>query len=98
MDHSTMPRMAPVRPHADTNTRWSLVAAAKGKDAGVALTELCSRYWCAVYAFLRRCGHPPRVAQELSTGFFRRLVRERLAKANPEFVLAHLRADLADAW
>jgi hypothetical protein len=105
MDQRPIKQPTLQRIRADTNTRWSLVAAAKGRDAGVALAELCSRYWCAVYAFLRRCDHPPHIAQELATGFFRRLVRERLQQASPEtcgrfreFVLAQLKRDLDEAW
>ena len=85
-------------------TRWSLVAAA-GRDAGPALTELCARYWCAAYAFIRRNGHPPRVAQELTSGFFRRLLHEHLLRIDArscdrfrDYLLAALRRAMEDAW
>jgi RNA polymerase sigma-70 factor (ECF subfamily) len=85
-------------------TRWSLVAAA-GREAGPALTELCARYWCAAYAFIRRHGHPPHVAQELTTGFFRRLLHEHLQRIDArscdrfrDYLLAALRRSMEDAW
>lgn len=68
-------------------TRWSLVAALDqpGRDAGDSdavrqqLLQLCLRYWYPVYVYLRRSGHPPAVAQALSTRFFARLLRGRVA-------------------
>jgi hypothetical protein len=43
-------------------TRWSQVVAAgdrAGPAAREALAEPCSAYWCPLYAFVRRKGHPP---------------------------------------
>lgn len=105
MDRSNPESIVAIRNPADDATRWSLVAAAKGPAAAVALTELCARYWCAAYAFMRRNGHPPHVAQELTTGFFRRLVHEHLDKLDPqrcgrfrEYLLQALNRAMADAW
>ena len=60
-----------------TTTHWSLVlAAAGGKDArgGEALDRLCQVYWYPLYAFVRRQGHAPHDAQDLTQEFFLRLL------------------------
>ena len=58
------------------NTRWSLVAAldASGPEAKTPLLELCLRNWYPVYSYLRRCGHAPETAQELTRAFFDHLL------------------------
>jgi RNA polymerase sigma-70 factor (ECF subfamily) len=66
----------PQDPHAGrdgshfANTRWSLVAALRA-DARPQrpLLELCLRYWYPVYAYVRRCGHPPERAHRISSSF-----------------------------
>lgn len=95
----------PRRPETFATTRWSLVAAASVGDARASLTELCVRYWYPVYAYARRCGHPPAVAQDITVAFFHRLVTERLKAADPrahgrfrEFVLHELNRFLAEDW
>lgn len=68
-------------------TRWSLVSRAGRKDTeGIrALDELCSTYWPAVYAMLRREGYPPEDAEDLTQGVFAKLVeREDLGSVAPE--------------
>jgi RNA polymerase sigma-70 factor (ECF subfamily) len=70
-------------PAAFPDTRWSLVLAAKGEQARRALDELCAAYWFPLYAFARRCGHLPPAAEDLTQGFFARLLsRELFAKAD----------------
>ncbi|MCI0540140.1 MAG: sigma-70 family RNA polymerase sigma factor [Verrucomicrobiales bacterium] len=70
-------------------TRWSKVLRVRSgqtdREAGAkALAELCEIYWFPLYAFARRCGHPPHDAEDLTQGFFGRLLeRELLAKADP---------------
>ena len=60
-------------------THWSLVlAAGRGGDstrAGQALATLCESYWYPLYAFIRRQGHAPHDAQDLTQEFFARLTR-----------------------
>jgi DNA-directed RNA polymerase specialized sigma24 family protein len=61
-------------------TAWSLVLAASGNptmDACDALAVLCQTYWNPVYAFIRRCGHTPDQAQDLTQGFFARLLEKQ---------------------
>jgi RNA polymerase sigma-70 factor (ECF subfamily) len=63
-------------------TRWTLVRAA-GAEATVrraALEEFARDYWPAVYAFIRRRGHAPADAEDLTQGFLVDLIgRESLA-------------------
>jgi RNA polymerase sigma factor (sigma-70 family) len=66
-------------------TRWSLVAAAKGPAARQALAELCELYWYPVYAFVRRRGHSPHDAADLTQAFFARLIETAgIAGADPD--------------
>jgi RNA polymerase sigma factor (sigma-70 family) len=58
-------------------THWSVVLEAKGDDsvrANEALEKLCRIYWRPVYAFIRRNGHSPTDAQDLTQEFFFRLL------------------------
>lgn len=60
-------------------TRWSIVAAVRagGEDeARRSLSELCRQYWVPVYAYVRRCGHPPAGAAALVQAFLSHLVHE----------------------
>ncbi len=70
----TAPSPAPERDFA--TTRWSVVLAAGGDDADAhaALSRLCTAYWFPLYAFIRRQGHGPHDAQELTQEFFARLL------------------------
>jgi RNA polymerase sigma factor (sigma-70 family) len=88
-------------------TRWTLVlTAARGNAssaAAVALGELCRVYWYPLYAFLRRRGHTPHDAEDLTQEFFAQLLaRQFLAKVDREkgkfrsFLLASLKNFLAD--
>jgi RNA polymerase sigma-70 factor (ECF subfamily) len=59
--------------------QWSLVLAAgrRGSAAGEeALARLCALYCYPVFAFVRRQGHPAEAAQDLSQGFFARLIEK----------------------
>jgi RNA polymerase sigma-70 factor (ECF subfamily) len=60
-------------------TQWSLVLAAQ--DAGSprareALARLCEGYWYPLYAYVRRQGHSAEDAQDLTQGFFARLLEK----------------------
>jgi DNA-directed RNA polymerase specialized sigma24 family protein len=66
-------------------TQWSLVLAAggRGSDRDDALARLCSLYWYPVFAFVRRQGHSADAAQDLTQGFFTRLIeKEDLGSAD----------------
>ncbi|MBI5772644.1 MAG: sigma-70 family RNA polymerase sigma factor [Verrucomicrobia bacterium] len=90
-------------------THWSLVlTAARGGDstrAGDALAALCQTYWYPLYAFVRRQGHAPHDAQDLTQEFFARLLAKNwLADVNRErgrfrsFLLAAMKHFLANEW
>jgi RNA polymerase sigma-70 factor (ECF subfamily) len=87
-------------------THWSIVlAAGHGDDtrSREALSRLCQTYWYPLYAFVRRHGHSPEDAQDLTQAFFVHLLEhEVLAKAEQTkgkfraFLLASLRHFLAN--
>ena len=68
-------------------TRWSQVIAAGDPDAPHArqsLDELCNAYWYPLYAYIRRRGHAPEQACDLTQDFFARaLEKGLLAEADP---------------
>jgi RNA polymerase sigma factor (sigma-70 family) len=54
-------------------------------DAREALATLCNAYWYPIYAYIRRQGHTPEQAQDLTQEFFAYLLeRDLIAKADPE--------------
>ena len=61
-------------------TRWSIVALSAHRDsrqARTALAELCRIYWYPLYAFVRRRGHTPHEAEDLTQSFFALLLEKR---------------------
>jgi len=68
-------------------TRWSMVnAAAHQSDvrSARALDELCQIYWPPLYGYLRGRGHDPDKAQDLTQGFFARLLEtDSIRSADP---------------
>lgn len=89
-------------------TRWTAVLAAARSDtvrARAALGELCQTYWYPLYAYVRRRGRNPQDAEDLTQGFFERLLKlNSLAGVSREsgkfraFLLASMNHYLADAW
>jgi DNA-directed RNA polymerase specialized sigma24 family protein len=69
-------------------THWSVVLAAKNKaspDCSQALETLCQTYWYPLYAFIRGSGYSPPDAQDLTQGFFARLLaKDYLRVVEPE--------------
>ena len=54
-------------------------------DAHAALTALCQTYWHPLYCCVRRHGHPPAAAQDLTQAFFAKLLeKNQIALADPE--------------
>ena len=90
------------------STRWSVVLQAgdaAAPEAHAALTHLCQQYWTPLYAFVRRSGHAPEDARDLTQEFFARLLEKRwLAEADPawgrfrSFLRAALKHFLANEW
>ena len=86
-------------------TRWSLVDLARDSGGGEALERLCRDYWYPLYAFARRSGKTPTDAEDLTQGFFQKLVeRGWLADAEREkgrlrtFLLTAFRRYMANEW
>ena len=98
----------PATAEAFRTTHWSVVLAAGGQptvSSQEALAQLCRTYWYPLYAFIRRKGHGPHDAQDLTQSFFARLLEKNyLAQADRErgrfrtFLLAALTHFLADEW
>jgi len=89
-------------------THWSVVRSAWEKDSprsAAALETLCRTYWYPLYAFLRRQGRPPHDAQDLTQGFFARLLQKDYLQAAARekgkfrtFLLVALKRFLANEW
>ena len=56
-------------------TQWSVVLAA-GRRGEEALAQLCAQYWSPVFAFVRRQGFQAEDAQDITQGFFTRLIEK----------------------
>jgi RNA polymerase sigma factor (sigma-70 family) len=71
------------------STHWSVVLAAGRADAPgaqEALESLCRTYWQPIYAYIRRRGHDPVEAQDLTQEFFAWLLEKKaVAKANAAY-------------
>ncbi|MBL9127471.1 MAG: sigma-70 family RNA polymerase sigma factor, partial [Verrucomicrobiales bacterium] len=65
-------------------THWSVVLKAARDDtpeAAAALEQLCADYWYPLYAYLRRRGHSPAEAEDLTQTFFaERVVTRRILR------------------
>lgn len=89
-------------------TRWSVVVTAgrcESTHARDALEQLCRAYWQPIYAFVRRQGHSPADAQDLTQEFFARLLEKNyLQNVDPakgrfrSFLLASVKHFLANEW
>jgi RNA polymerase sigma-70 factor (ECF subfamily) len=89
-------------------THWSVVISAadtSAPGAQAALEKLCRTYWYPLYAYVRRRGHNPEDAQDLTQEFFARfLERKHVQLANRErgrfrsFLLTTLKHFLVNEW
>jgi RNA polymerase sigma-70 factor (ECF subfamily) len=89
-------------------THWSIVLSAQDKGSprsAEALESLCRAYWYPLYAFARRAGHSPADAEDLTQGFFARvLAKDYLKSAAPDkgrfrtFLLVAFKHYSADEW
>ena len=89
-------------------THWSMVllaGQAMAPHADEALESLCRTYWNPLYAYVRRQGHNPHDAQDLTQEFFARLLAKKyLSLANQErgrfrsFLLKSLKHFLVNEW
>jgi RNA polymerase sigma factor (sigma-70 family) len=95
-------------PHIFATTQWSVVlSAGEGctGEASTALENLCRAYWYPIYLYVRRKGHGPTDAQDLTQEFFAQLIaKEHLRLADRRkgkfrtFLLATLDYFLAREW
>ncbi len=90
-------------------THWSIVLAARNQGfpqaAQEALARLCHIYWYPIYAFIRRRGHDPHEAQDLTQDFFVHVLEDEILKSvDPvkgkfrSFLLVSVKNFLAKAW
>lgn len=89
-------------------THWSAVLKAKQSDtthAHAALSELCQTYWFPLYAYVRRRGYNLHDAEDLTQGFFSRLLKfNSFADIHRErgkfrsFLIASMKHYLANEW
>jgi RNA polymerase sigma factor (sigma-70 family) len=87
-------------------THWSVVLSAaqiNSSHASQALDKLCRSYWSPLYSYIRRQGHGPEEAQDLTQAFFAKLLERNFwARADRQkgrfrsFLLTALRHFLAD--
>lgn len=90
------------------STHWSVVMLAGQTEdarAEAALEQLCKSYWFPLYAYVRRRGHSPHDAQDLTQEFFARLLEKnyiRLARQERgrfrAFLLKSLNHFLVNDW
>ncbi len=90
------------------STHWSIVLRAVRSDdseACAALAFLCQRYWYPLYVFVRKKGVGPEHAEDVTQGFFARLIdKQVLQQAAPSrgrfrsFLQTSLRNYLANEW
>ena len=89
-------------------THWTAVLAAgrgSSRQADVALEELCRTYWYPLYAYVRRQGHSREDAEDLTQGFFARLLEKNYLEGVTSdkgkfraFLLVALKRFLANEW
>ena len=69
----------PPRRASFPTTRLTLIHAARigsGPQAEEALSTLCRTYWYPIYAYVRRHGHSPEEAEDLTQSFFTRVLEK----------------------
>ena len=89
-------------------THWTAVLAAgrgDSRQADIALEELCRTYWYPLYAYVRRQGHSREDAEDLTQGFFARLLEKNYLEGVSSdkgkfrsFLLVALKRFLINEW
>jgi RNA polymerase sigma-70 factor (ECF subfamily) len=89
-------------------THWTAVLAAGhggSQQSEVALEELCRTYWFPLYAYARRQGHSREDAEDLTQGFFARLLEKQYLEGVTSekgkfraFLLMALKRFMANEW
>ncbi len=93
---------------AFVTTHWSVILSAAGLSSELsrkALESLCAAYWFPLYAYVRRRGHSPPDAEDLTQEFFLHLLEHNwVAKADRHkgrfrsFLLMAMDRFLANEW
>ena len=89
-------------------THWSVVLSAREQaslSSDQALEKLCRTYWYPLYAHVRRLGHSPHDAEDLTQEFFARLLEKNYLQTADRakgrfrtFLLVALEHFLANDW
>jgi len=89
-------------------TRWTMVLAAADRstaEADRAMEDICQLYWLPLYAYIRRRGHSPEDAEDLTQEFFRQLIEHHwIADADREkgklraFLIVAMKRFMAKEW
>lgn len=105
---TTSAEIEPSSRPAFVTTHWSVVLTAGRNDttrARDALARLCQTYWFPLYAYVRRRGHSPEDAQDLTQEFFARLLEKSWVGDADQtkgrfrsFLLMAMQRFLADEW
>jgi len=95
-------------PRVFATTHWSVVVAAGHTESVLArhaLETLCRAYWYPIYGYVRRKGHRPEEAEDLTQEFFAQLIaKDHFREADPNkgrfrsFLLSRLDYFLAREW
>lgn len=103
-----LPKSACDQPQSFASTHWSVVLLAgqeHSPESAAALETLCRAYWFPLYAFVRREGHGPEAAADLTQDFFTYLltnkglaVVDRSKGKFRSFLLASMKHLLANEW
>src|SRR5579864_799125 len=90
------------------STQWSIVLAAGDRTSAqgaAAFASLCQLYWRPLYSYVRRRGSSAEDSQDLTQGFFKRLMEKNsIERAQRErgrfrtFLLTSLQNFLANEW
>jgi RNA polymerase sigma-70 factor (ECF subfamily) len=98
------------KPTADifATTHWTVVLAAgrsSSPQSNQALEELCRTYWFPLYAYIRRQGRSREDAEDLTQGFFARLLEKNYLEGITSdrgkfraFLLVAVKRFLANEW
>ncbi|HWN95164.1 MAG TPA: RNA polymerase sigma factor [Methylomirabilota bacterium] len=94
--------------HQFATTHWSavlLAGEAASAETQQALEDLCRAYWYPLYAYVRRQGHSPDDAQDLTQEFFARLLEHKYVRLADRqrgrfrtFLLSSLKNFLINEW
>ena len=89
-------------------THWTVVLAAgqgRSRQAALALEELCRTYWYPLYAYVRRHVHSREDAEDLTQGFFARLLEKNYLEGVSSdkgkfrsFLLVGIKRHLLNEW